>query len=139
MPVIDINMFAVLAAAIVNMVIGFIWYSPAVFGNTWMKASGITEKKIQESKKEGMVKKFFLAFLGTLVMSYVLAHFIDYAGATTLSAGAQAGLWLWLGFIAPVLLGGVLWEGKSYLSYSINVLHYLAALVIMSMILAVWV
>ena len=37
MPSVDINWWAVLAAAVINMVIGAIWYSPSGFGKPWMK------------------------------------------------------------------------------------------------------
>ncbi|TME70083.1 MAG: DUF1761 family protein, partial [Chloroflexi bacterium] len=31
-----VNYLAVVVAAVVALVIGFIWYSPRVFGNRWM-------------------------------------------------------------------------------------------------------
>ena len=40
-PNVDVNYLAVLVAAIINMVIGSIWYSPSMgFGKSWMKYSG---------------------------------------------------------------------------------------------------
>ncbi len=39
-----VNYLAVLVAAIVGMVVGFIWYSPKVFGKMWMKLSGVNPK-----------------------------------------------------------------------------------------------
>ena len=71
-------------------------------------------------------------------MAYVLAHFIDYVEATTVVAGMTAGFWLWMGFIATVKLGGVLWEGKPWTLYGLDVAYYLVSLLVMSSILAVW-
>lgn len=135
---VSINYLAVLVAAIASMVIGGVWYSPMVFGKLWMKLSGLDEKALEEGKKKGMAKMYAVAFLGTLVMSYVLAHFVDYAGATDLVSGLQLGFWVWLGFIATVLLGSVLWEGKSVKLYLLNNAHYVVSLLVMSVILAMW-
>jgi len=72
-----------LVAAIAGMLIGAFWYSPLLFGKLWMRLSGLTEKQLNEAKKKGMGKLYFIAFIGILVMSYVLAHFVDYTESTT--------------------------------------------------------
>ena len=35
-----INFWAVLVSAIATMVIGFLWYSPILFANPWMRLMG---------------------------------------------------------------------------------------------------
>ena len=134
----SINYLAILIAAIVSMVIGALWYSPVLFGKLWMKLSGISEKQIQDAKKKGMTKSYALAFLGTLVMSYVLAHFVDYAEATTFASGMQTGFWIWLGFLVTTMLGTVLWEGKPVKLYFLNIAHYFVVLLITGGMLALW-
>ena len=135
----DVNLVAVLVSSIVGMAIGVLWYSPLLFGKLWMTLNVIPEKQIKAAKKSGMGKLYFANFIGTLVMAYVLSHFVDYAGATTVTGGMQAGFWAWLGFIATVLLGNILWEGKSLKLYLLNIGHYLIVLLAMGAILAVWV
>ena|SRR3989344_5699314 len=134
-----INYLAVLVSAVIGMVIGALWYSPLLFGRMWMKLSGMTEKQLNEAKKKSMGKMYFVAFIGVLLMSYILAHFVDYTDSTTFSMGMQTGVWLWLGFIVPILIGGVLWENKSVKLYIINIAHYLVVLSVIGGILAVWV
>jgi hypothetical protein len=133
-----INLLAVLGSAIAMMVIGMVWYGP-LFGQQWMALMGLKKQDMDKAKKKGMGPTYIVAFIGTLVMAYVLAHTVDYAEATDFIGGAQAGFWIWLGFIAPVMLGQVLWEGKSTRLYLINASHYLVALVIAGAILATWV
>jgi len=41
------NMFIIALAALVPLIVGFIWYSKKVFGNAWITASGLTEEKLQ--------------------------------------------------------------------------------------------
>ena len=43
----QINWLAVLLAFVASMVIGFVWYLPAVLGNRWMAAIGKTEEDLK--------------------------------------------------------------------------------------------
>ena len=133
-----INYVAVLVSAIVGFGIGGLWYSPLLFGRTWMKLINITQKEMKANKDKAK-KGYIFMFVALLVMAYALSLFVNYAGATTLTAGLLVGFWAWLGFVATVLLGEFLWENKPFSLYLINVSHYLVVLVVMGAILAVWV
>ena len=133
-----INYLAVLVAAIINMGIGFLWYGP-LFGKQWIQMMNFDKKKMAEAKRKGTGKTYAVAFISTLLMSYILAHFVRYTQAATIADGITAGVWLWLGFIATVQLSMVLWEGKPVKLYLINIAYYLVALSVMGAILAVWV
>ena len=41
------NLIFVVVAALVPLVMGFIYYHPKVFGNAWMKACGLTKEKLE--------------------------------------------------------------------------------------------
>jgi hypothetical protein len=138
---VPINYLAVLAAAIANMVIGSLWFGP-LFGNTWVELSGFTPEHMEAAKKRGMAKIYLIASAGSLVMSFVLAHALVFASAYFKMGGAPAGLmsgfWNWLGFVAPVTLGAVLWEGKPWKLWVLTNGYYLATLLVMGVILALW-
>ena len=135
MATVIVNYWAVIASVVASMVIGFVWYGP-LFGKAWMKEVGTTEADMK--KGDGMGMMYGLTALGSLVEAYVLAHFVSYAGATTLALGAVTGFWIWLGFILPVFLGLVLFEGRSMKLFGINVSYHLVNVMIMGMILASW-
>jgi hypothetical protein len=135
----DVNYLAVLVAAIASMAFGFFWYSPAGFGKQWIKLSGMTKKQLDSAKKKGMGKSMTLGFIAQLVMAYVLAVFLGYTNSTTWMAGIVVAFWLWLGFIATVSLGSVLWDNKPFTLYLLNVAHWLIAVGIMGAILGAWV
>ena len=141
MPPVPINYGAVLGAAIASMVIGGLWYGP-FFGKTWMALSGMTTDKINAAKQKGMGKSYGIMFVGSLVMSYVLAHALFFAsaylGVHGVLAGLMSGVWNWAGFIAPVTLGVVLWEGKSWKLWFVTSGYYLVSLLVMGVIVAVW-
>ena len=141
MPEVPINYLAVIATTVVSMVFGFLWYGP-LFGKQWMALSGISQDTINASKSRGMGKMYAIAAAGSLVMSYVLAHALVFASAYLNVQGVQAGLatgfWNWLGFVAPVTLGGVLWEGKPWKLWTLNNGYQLCSLLLMGVILSVW-
>ena len=137
---IAINYFAVIAAAVASIVLGSLWYGP-VFGKMWMKEMGFPEGHVMKPSGN-MARSYGLMALGPLVMAYVLAHSIAFARLagemSDLNAGLQGGFWNWLGFVMPVTLGIVLWEGKSWKLFGINAGYYLVSLPIMGVILAMW-
>ena len=138
--VVSINYWAVLVSAVVGMGLGFLWYGP-LFGKQWVKLMGFSDKQMKqmkESNKKGMTKSYTIMVISTLVMSYILAHFVDYVQALTVMEAVTLGFWLWLGFFATTQIGSVLWEQKPFKLYLINTLHYLVVLCVMAVILTVW-
>lgn len=127
-------MWAVLAAGVASMVVGMIWYSPKVFGNKWMKLSGV-----KPSKKQGMAVPMLLGFISSLVMAYILANVIVLATAGTWLDGATVGFWVWLGFMATLTLGSVIWERRPLDLYWLNNAHNLLSLLVMGAILGLYV
>ncbi len=134
-----INYLAVLVAAIASMLVGMAWYSKSLFGKTWMALTKMTDQDMQKAKSKGMSKLYIAAFIAALVMSYVLAMFVDLFGAATFSQALQVGFWIWLGFIATVMLNSVLWGGQPVKLYMINIGNLLVSLLVMSVILTLWV
>ena len=59
-------------------------------------------------------------------------------GVGIVSVLGVVGFWNWLGFVAPVTLGSVLWEGKSPKLWVLNNGYYLVSLIVMGVILALW-
>lgn len=136
---ISINSWAVLAAAIAHMAIGMIWYSPPVFGKLRMSYMGLTPQRMEELKKRGMGRIYCVSFVTAFLMSYVLAHFVKIWDVEDIGGALQLAFWLWLGFVATVSLGSVLWEGKSLKFYFLNIGYQFVAIFIMAVILAIWV
>ncbi len=136
MPEVSINLLAVLLAAVLNMVLGALWYSPVLFAKPWIASIGKTEDEIKKSSP-GFI--YAINTIGNLVLAYVLAHFIDYAQAATVVQGAQTGFWVWLGFLVPVLLTVYMFEMRSIKLYFIFISYQLIALVLEGIILAIWV
>jgi ABC-type transporter Mla maintaining outer membrane lipid asymmetry permease subunit MlaE len=118
----------ILAAGITNVLIGYVWYHPHVFGTAWMQLANITPEMAEKGKRRMPV----YAILG-LLSSMLIAWTMSYVGAA-LSVhdmqGALLGLvlYVWLGLVVPIMLSAVLWEHKPLRLYLINVFYWLAAL-----------
>lgn len=128
-----INWLAVLVAAISSFAVGGIWYSPALFGKTWMKASQLTEDQIKQGNKG---KIFGFTFVFSLLMSANLAMFLNDAKtdlAWGVSAGVLAGIWT---FCAIAIHS--LFELKSWAFILINGGYSLVSLALMGAILGAW-
>lgn len=69
------NLLAILVAALVPLVVGFIWYNPKVFGNAWMKATGITDDKMKQSNMLLIFGiTFILSLLFAMAMQFMVIH-----------------------------------------------------------------
>src|SRR5258708_5870417 len=105
MPSVDIHWLAVIVAAIVNMVVGMVWYGKSMFGKEWARQTG---KKMEDMGSGGMGYGFTAVV--ALVQAYVLAHFVVYAGSTTFVKGLVTGFWLWLAFTGLTMAVGMMFD-----------------------------
>ncbi len=133
MPGVDIHWLAVIVAAVINMVVGMVWYSKMVFGKEWMKLTG---RKMEEMSGGGI--GYGVAAVGALVQSWILVHFITYAGDMTFWKGLVTGFWLWLGFVAITMAVNIVFEGRSWMLWKINAGYFLVVLLINGGLLAAW-
>ncbi len=127
----QVNYLAVLVAAVLNMVAGAIWYSPMLFAKPWIKLTG---KKDMQGGGVG----YGIAALCSLAIAYVLAHFVQLAGAMDWMDGVKTGLWAWVGFVATTAAANYVFEGRPWKLYWINVGYPLVAFVLMGALLAAW-
>lgn len=130
----NINYIELLAAGVSAMVVGFVWYSMQVFGKTWLKEVGLTQADMKEGMKD-MPKTYGLMYVGALVQAYVLSILLSVFGAADYMAAAQVAFWAWLGFVATVKLGDVLFERRSWTYWGINAGYQLVTMVVMSAVL----
>lgn len=140
------NLLAVLLCGLLSMVLGSLWYGP-LFGKPWMKMMGFHQSDIDAAKKKGfvgsgMAKSYSLMLVGSLLTAFVLSHLITFAELYFAKPGVETGLLTaagtWLGLIAPVTMGSVLWENKSWKLWLLNNGYQLCYLLIASVILVSW-
>jgi len=81
----EINPIALLLAAVVTLVVGFIWYNPKVFGTIWMRENNLTEEQLRTGN---MLKIFGLTYVFSLMITVILmAVTIHQTGAVGMVGG----------------------------------------------------
>ncbi len=136
-----INLWAVLACAVVAMVIGMIWYGP-LFGKKWAQLIGCDNLSPEQMKEmsKGMWKFYLTQFLLVLFQVYILAFYIK--GAQADMSGVSNALWIWAAFIMPTIAGGALWSGedvkKSWAKFWIMTGYNLVLFIAFGLILGSW-
>jgi hypothetical protein len=136
---VDVNLWAVLLAALSSMVIGSLWYMPATFGNTWQRLSKV--KMVDRSKMAPgqMIWIYGSVFVASLVTAYVLAHVTFLAnkffGNSFMSDALQTAFWLWLGFTAARLYVHDTFEMRRKKLTLLNAAHELVTVLVMALII----
>ena len=129
----SVNWLAVGACVISNMIIGSIWYNPAVFYKTWWK--GIGKKDTDRASSSPMM------WILTVVAAFVEAVFVSMlvkAMGGTVAAGLGTGFTIWLGFVATTSIVNHLFAGRPWVVWVIETGNHLLSLLAMGAILGAW-
>ena len=129
---------AVIVATLVHFLLGGLWYSPLLFGNKFLQIVNWSPETIRQMENQSHTKELAGAFITSLVLVYILAHFVQYTKATNALGGLQTAFWLWLGFIATTNVATVLFEQRPLGLYLINMGYQFVACALAGVILAIW-
>lgn len=131
-----INYPAVLVAGILHWILGAVWYG--VFSTKFVELMAWTPAQLAAIESQSHTKEYILAFVSSLVLAYILAHFLQYTKATTAVGGLQTALWLWLGFIVTTQLPTVIFEGRKPGLYLLNIGYQFVACMVAGALLTIW-
>ena len=129
-----VNYLAVVVAAVIAIVIGFVWYAPPVFGTRWLEYLGTTREKLGQPAPTGIAA----GVVGALLNSWVLALLSLNLGGTTVADGAMLGVLAWLGFMATLTAAGVGFLKQPWALWLLNNGHNLIVQVVMGIIVTAW-
>ena len=135
MPVWTVDYVGVLIASVAAMIIGFVWYLPALAGKTWGAATGISPEKMKAIMGPATL---VAGFIMVLLQATVLAAAIGWSGATGIGEGVVMGLIIWLGFIVTTAGMNVLYEARPSSLYWVYGGNSLVTFAVMGAILAWW-
>ena len=130
-----LNIFAILVAWVINVLVGTFWYSTAGFGKQWSKLSGVDLMKLP--KKEANRAIGFVS-VSSLLQAIALAVVLNSLHVQTAADGIFAALVLWFGFTAITTIGNTLYQRQSLTFWAINSLFFLVVMVANGAILATW-
>ena len=128
-----VNYWAVLAAAVSAFVVGGLWYSPLLFGNAWVKETGLSKEQLDLGNPAVTFGvSFVLAFLASLVFATFLGPHPAFSFA--LAAGMMAGIF-WVGTSFGI---NYLFERKSFRLFLINAGYHTCQYALIGAVLSLW-
>ena len=137
-----INVIAVVAAVVVNFILGFMWYA-GIFSKSWSKEMGY-DPNMRPGQK-AMIKGIILMIVGNFMFAWILAFYLagwkyipNSEQMGTFSFAFNSALSVWIGFYAPVHLSRVVWENHSWKLFFINSSYHLVSTIVVACILAYW-
>lgn len=133
MPNVDLNWIAIILATVVNMVVGYIWYSPALFAHEWSKLTG---RKMNEMG-DGSTS-YVITTVAALIQNIILAFVVGWVGVSTVANGAWLGFLLWVAFVAVTQGVNTVFAGGRKKLWAINTGYFLVVLLINGALLATW-
>jgi hypothetical protein len=136
-----INYPAVLLAAVVAFVIGFMFHGP-LFGKTWMRLANINPTG--NEKLSDMIPQMAWNLAVNVVTAYTLA--VVYLFASASSYFANGGVWsgifcaalVWFGFVVTSTSMDVIWMGRSVKLWLFECASSLAMFAAMGAIIGFW-
>jgi hypothetical protein len=127
-----VNDLAVLVAAVVQWVLGWIWYG-MLFKKDW---TALVVKDSSKSSNAGGVMA--LIFITNLILSFALAQIIGLMHTPSFGRGSLVGAICGCGFIIPPMFAQHVSEGRPFKLFGINALYWLLAMYFSGGILAIW-
>ena len=128
----DVNLLAVLVAALSSFVLGGLWYSNALFGNAWRREAG-------DHRKPGEghpVKVFGVSFMFALVAALAYAALMP-AAADPVGALVQ-GLLVGAGLVAASFGINYQFAGNGHRLWLVDGGYHTVQFVIYGLILGLW-
>jgi hypothetical protein len=126
----EVNYLAVLLATVATMVLGFLWYSPILFGNVWMKQIGL---KAEDMSGGGPIT-YILTSLTALCGAFVLAVLFTMMKETTIMSGMFLGLLIGISISAKIGMN-FLFENRGIGLYLITIGYHLVSYLVAGIII----
>lgn len=133
-----IDFYSVVIASAAAMMVGALWYSPLLFAKPWMALAGFTPEEMRNRRRIPMSVLYFVQFLALLLTNMVFARVLSALQAYTIPQALTVAVFIWLGFVAPILLWSILWERRPFILYLIHLGHYLLTLMVSAVFLSTW-
>ncbi|MCQ6563233.1 DUF1761 domain-containing protein [Paenibacillus mendelii] len=126
----QVDYLAVILATVATMILGFLWYTPVLFGNTWMKQLGMKP----EEMSGGGPLTYILTAVTAIVGVFVLVLLLTLGEETTAWSGLCIGLLIGIAVSAKIGMN-YLFEGRKLGLYLITIGYHLVSFIISGIII----
>ena len=143
----EFNFVAVLVAALIPTIVGFLYYNPKSLGTAWMNSLGKTEEELQDGFNMPMVMGVCLVM--SLFMAFILKVILvtghppggmegESIKNNTFVHGVIHGVFLALLMVMPVIITNGLYERKTWKNMFLGVGYWVITMGLMSGLLDAW-
>lgn len=135
---VTVSLVAILLAVLANMALGMFWYSEAAFGKQWMKLIGKEKSELSMGSKD-IVAAIVVASFTAIGLNSVL-QFAQIVGDLSIITNIiTTSFMITSTFALPIIFNEVIWEGRKFQHFLLNLGYHFTNYVLMSTILAVFV
>lgn len=127
-----INIWAILIGIILYMVLGFLWYSPVLFGDAWMKMLNFKKDEL-EMKSTDMIFSMISAILGVIFLALIFELIGEYTFLIGLGVGA-----LVAGIIFTTSSSQVVYSKKMWKLWLLDAGYHATSLFLVAILLGIW-
>lgn len=128
-----VSLVGVGVAAVLNMIVAALWYSPILFGRAWMSAVGQSEETLRAAAGRG----YLLAGIASLMAAFTLASSLAAFELSGFVPGVSLGLEYGIGLVAMYVLSIMAFEARPMRLIGIDVGYAVVALAAMGGVLGV--
>ena len=133
------NYLAIFVCGIAAMIVGFIWYGP-LFGKVQMEIMGA--ETMSPERKAAMKKNMWWMYLLQFILALITARFLGYLIMHSTTSPVALSVWVWFGFLVPVIGGAALWSGKpcktAWKMFLLSAGAQLVTFIVFGFILGMW-
>ncbi|MEZ5811653.1 MAG: DUF1761 domain-containing protein [Rhizobiaceae bacterium] len=128
------NHIAIWVTALLQVALGFLWYSPLAFLEPWAYGFGLDLTVMGEPDPVALI----VVVLGAVVNCYVVSWLIRRMAITGVGGAVWLALWLWLGLGLPWLMPHYLFAKVGNSALIVDAAQLLVATSMTCLILALW-
>jgi hypothetical protein len=132
-----INFPAVLVAAIVYWLLGFLWYG-VIFARKFVEIMNYSPQQLAEMEKSNHVGELMLTMLSGFFVMLALAYILKAGRVHSTANALKVAVVVFLGFMLATSLETVLFESRALGLYLINNSYHLVGLIFGALILSTW-
>lgn len=130
-----VNIWAVLVAAASSFLLGGLWYSKALFGPTWAKASGQNQGRVDAKGRHPAIV-FALSFLLALVAAFFFARLLP--ASNDFAQCARTGAKVGLAFVAASFGINYAFAGRSLTLWLVDAGYHVVQFTLFGVVLGLW-
>ena len=129
-----VNIWSVILAAIIYLIIGSLWYSPLLFGKLWIKLIGFCDEDFKTNKPMWLI--LALSFLSAAIAAFMISAVLGPQSSAV--TGAIVGGVVAVCWISMSKLTDVLFENKPVRLFLLHAGFDLVSFMVMGAIVGYW-